>query len=156
MWAGSFDELLLDAPRTDTPEHLPDAPAPAKPWGPIPNGTDPPKPTPPQPQRQQHPHHDANDSTPWRVDGAGGSAPLPLPQHCSHATGSCLGPGTSTQKQRNAAAVLADLLPDAAAAGAAGGGGADVARMSVAEADAWLRDMWGRWMATDDGFEKMW
>ena len=33
-WAGSFEELLLDAPRRDTPAHLPDAPNPAQPWGP--------------------------------------------------------------------------------------------------------------------------
>ena len=33
-WAGSLSELLLDAPRGDTPLHLPTAPKPASPWGP--------------------------------------------------------------------------------------------------------------------------
>ena len=35
-WAGSFEELLLENPRTDAPVHLPDAPAPATPWTPPP------------------------------------------------------------------------------------------------------------------------
>ncbi len=35
-WAGSFDELLLDQPRMDTPVHLPDAPKPSSPWIPAP------------------------------------------------------------------------------------------------------------------------
>lgn len=39
MWAGTFDELLLDEPRTDTPSDLPEAPKPAKPWDPPPNTT---------------------------------------------------------------------------------------------------------------------
>ena len=33
MWSGSLDELLLDAPRTDTPMHLPDAPKAGVSWG---------------------------------------------------------------------------------------------------------------------------
>ena len=39
MWAGSLDELLGSAPSNQGPLHLPDAPKPAKPWGPVPNGT---------------------------------------------------------------------------------------------------------------------
>jgi len=35
-WAGSFDELLLDVPRTDCPMHLPEAPPAASPWDPPP------------------------------------------------------------------------------------------------------------------------
>ena len=31
-WAGDFSELLLEAPRTDAPMHLPDAVAPVVPW----------------------------------------------------------------------------------------------------------------------------
>ena len=46
-WAGNFEELLEDSPRTDAPMHLPDAPpltGPGQvPWGP------PPKPLPPSP-----------------------------------------------------------------------------------------------------------
>jgi hypothetical protein len=40
MWAGTFEELLLDDPRldTDTPLHLPDAPPAAEPWTPPPPG----------------------------------------------------------------------------------------------------------------------
>ena len=39
-WAGSFDELLLDTPRMDTPYHLPEAPAPTPRPGGHPWGTD--------------------------------------------------------------------------------------------------------------------
>lgn len=35
-WAGNFEELLLEMPRTDAPLHLPDAPPPATPWSPPP------------------------------------------------------------------------------------------------------------------------
>ena len=35
-WAGSFEELLLDAPRTDTPLHLPLAPSDGATWVPRP------------------------------------------------------------------------------------------------------------------------
>lgn len=35
-WAGNFEELLLDEPRTDAPLHLPDAPDPQDPWEPPP------------------------------------------------------------------------------------------------------------------------
>lgn len=86
-WAGTFDELLLDAPRADTPVHLPEAPAPAQPWGPIPNGSL------------------ASASARGGVQ----------PQHCSHKVQHCLGAAHATQKQRNTMRLLADLLPDAAA-----------------------------------------
>jgi hypothetical protein len=36
QWAGSFEELLLDAPRSDTPMHLPLAPADGATWVPHP------------------------------------------------------------------------------------------------------------------------
>lgn len=39
-WAGTFDELLLDEPRGDTPAHLPAAPQNATPWGPPPGDVD--------------------------------------------------------------------------------------------------------------------
>ena len=39
-WAGSFEELLLDAPRGDAPMHLPDAPPAAAPWDPPPPDAD--------------------------------------------------------------------------------------------------------------------
>ena len=35
-WAGSFDELLADRPRQDTPLHLPEPPEPSSPWVPAP------------------------------------------------------------------------------------------------------------------------
>lgn len=82
MWAGSFDELLLDTPRTDTPLHLPDAPKPAAPWTPPPNDTS--------------------------VDGAA----HPIPQHCSLKEQECTGPEHISMKQRNAIHLFADLVPD--------------------------------------------
>eukprot|EP01047_Picozoa_sp_COSAG01_P005702 COSAG01_NODE_198_length_22280_cov_21.529775_19_plen_632_part_00 len=52
-WAGTFDELLLDAPRAeaDMPMHLPKPPKPATPWGPVqPYPVPPPPPPPPPPE----------------------------------------------------------------------------------------------------------
>ena len=48
-WAGTFSELLLDAPRPDSdmPLHLPTAPEPATPWHPWPPQPKPPPPPPP-------------------------------------------------------------------------------------------------------------
>jgi phospholipase C len=39
-WAASFEELLLDTARTDTPMHLPTPPKPTGNWTPAPNRTD--------------------------------------------------------------------------------------------------------------------
>ena len=120
-WAGTFDDLLLDAPRADadTPLDLPDAPAPAQPWGPVPNGSG------------------------LAALGDGGA----LPQHCSVKVQHCLGAEHATQKQRNTMRLLADLLPGVPAPGAD--------TVSVAAADAWLREHWGRWLVCDDGYEEL-
>ena len=52
-WAGTFSELLLDAPRPDSdmPLHLPTPPKPATPWHPWPPSKPPPSPPSPPPPR---------------------------------------------------------------------------------------------------------
>ena len=83
MWAGSFDELLLDKPRTDAPMHLPEPPAPAKPWTPPP---------------KLKGHGDESDE------------PVgPTPQHCSRADGVCHGPDALNAKQRKNVQLYAHL-----------------------------------------------
>lgn len=83
-WAGSFDELLLEVPRSDTPLHLPDAPLPASPW------------TPPPP----------------RVPAD--TATVVTPQHCSswhgQAEAQCRGLAHANLKQQRNIRLLADML----------------------------------------------
>jgi hypothetical protein len=83
-WAGSFEELLLDAPRdvSDTPQHLPDAPKPAAPWTPPPNDT-------------------AVSVTSGEVQ--------PQPQHCSVLEQECKGPDHTTAKQRRAIELFSEV-----------------------------------------------
>eukprot|EP01052_Picozoa_sp_SAG31_P001372 SAG31_NODE_47_length_30979_cov_41.708841_6_plen_492_part_00 len=73
-WAGTFDELLLDAPRDDCPMHLPDAPKPGKPW------------TPPPPLVE--------------LDDADGQENEPVPQHCGREDGVCRGRARESVQQR--------------------------------------------------------
>ena len=101
-WAGSFEELLLDEPRTDAPLHLPTAPEPVGPWV---------RPPP-------------NMSSARRSLETGQAA---TPQHCSAATlpsgagapVSCPGARAMTTKQRRMLELYSQLTttptPDVAA-----------------------------------------
>ena len=132
-WAGSFDELLLDKPRTDSPMHLPQPPAPAKPWG-----------TPPGHLRR------ALKSFSLADEGAAAAArterhcsPSGAPAHCSTAAAT----SSATQKQRNQMAILASLTgltaPDHATT------------LKFDDADDFLQRAWSKYMEmeikTDDG-----
>ena len=83
-------ELLLAAPRADTPLHLPEAPPPAKPWAPPPNMT--------TAERRRLAGLEQQDE---------GSEPRP--QHCSARETTCAGLGRVTVKQRRQMATLAAL-----------------------------------------------
>lgn len=87
-WAGNFEELLLETPRTDAPLHLPDAPPPATPW------------TPPPPK--------------FRQEKGAHTAPLPIPQHCSSWHGEsesqCKGLSSVNLKQKRNIGMFASML----------------------------------------------
>jgi len=121
-WAGSFDELLLEVPRTDTPTHLPDAPAPSTPWDP------------PPPLGRSSKRVEAEDSS-----------GQPLPQHCSSFHGGlevpCKGPGYANLKQRRNVHLLAAMTNASVP---------DVDGMTFSEADEWLAARWRAWMASGD------
>ena len=92
-WAGSFEELLLDSPRTDAPLQLPTPPPVAQPWGP--------------PHVYQAPTHAHGQPISMRrlaeMDVLAGTAG-PVPQHCSASTAgdeeACRGPNAVTAKQK--------------------------------------------------------
>ena len=78
-----------------------------------------------------------------------GSIDAVQPQHCSQKTRQCLGPASSTQKQRNNIKMLSDLV-------ALSDGEQkipDVRTMNVSMADHWVRKLWGRWLAQDEYME---
>ena len=97
-WAGDLQTLLLDKPRTDTPMHFPEPPAPQKPWTPPPHassgGAD-----------------DAGDEdTALLLDGGrrlAASTEPAAPQHCSRATGRCPGATEVNTHQMNQMAHIA-------------------------------------------------
>ena len=125
-------QLLLDAPRTDAPMHLPAAPAPAAPWGPVPNGTGCPGCT------DDNCSQCSYAAAPLAQAGTARrqlAAPPGRPRHCSAREGGCAAPDAATQKQKNQAAVLASLT------GASAG---DFA--GQAETDEWLRLRWDEFM----------
>ena len=79
-WAGSFDELImLSEPRTDTPLHLPEAPA------------------------------DDSENATDTASRRRLAAPAAGPRHCSAVTTACAGIGASTLKQRRQVQELAWL-----------------------------------------------
>lgn len=139
-WAGSIDELLLEAPRADDdcPMHLPDAPPAAAPWG-----------QPPGARRL--------------LDEEGGSAAVALPRHCSPTVAATAAPATvfkgtpvvanrcqsplrgPTQKQHNQARMLASVNDVTAP---------DMHALSHAEATEWVTQEWDRFMLKidDDNF----
>ena len=140
-WAGDFSELLLDAPRTDAPMHLPDALAPAMPWcsqlttettcaknegctwndvshickeGPLPNASS------------------FNESQRRRLSDQ------PQPQHCSARTAVCQAEGEVTARQRNRMSTLQAVTGVAAP---------DAETLDASAANAWLAARWNQYMA---------
>jgi hypothetical protein len=111
-WAGSFEELLLDTPRTDAPLRMPTPPPVAQPWGP--------------PHSYEAPHSYKGQPISMRrlaeMDVLAGTAG-PVPQHCSASSASggdtCLGPNAVTAKQRRLIEVYSRLtqtpVPDLSA-----------------------------------------
>jgi len=128
-WAGNFEELLLDSPRTDAPMHLPDAPPPAAPWDPPPGGLWP-------------PHHGGDDDD---DDDDDNDSPR-IAQHCSSWHGGpetkCKGPAYSNLKQQRNIRLLANMLEVSAP---------DTSKMTFSEADQWLAGRWREWMARARG-----
>ena len=116
-WAGSFDELLLDEPRTDCPMHFPAAPDPATPW------------TPPPP---------AADSRRSLVEGVGAEDGA---RHCSSPHGApeqaCAASAVPSRKQRKTAHVLAAYLEKEPP---------NLDAMSHAQADEWIGEHWQEWL----------
>eukprot|EP00040_Diaphanoeca_grandis_P010926 m.55978 g.55978 ORF g.55978 m.55978 type:complete len:413 (+) comp22165_c0_seq1:607-1845(+) len=117
MWAGSFDELLLETPRTDTPMHLPAAPKNATPWGPPPNLT---------------------DSTEFAVPHTRDNQD-PTPQHCSLKEQTCHGPEHVNQKQKKNMQLLSDLVP--------GLEEPDISSLNNQQANVWIRQAWEKYMS---------
>ena len=120
-WAGSFEELLLDSPRTDAPLRLPTPPPVAQPWGP--------------PHAYQAPTQAHGQPISMRrladMDVLAGTAG-PLPQHCSANTGrdenTCRGPNAVTAKQQKLIELYGKVTQTPAP---------DLSTMDYAQAAAW-------------------
>eukprot|EP00746_Dinoflagellata_sp_MGD_P032444 gnl/MRDRNA2_/MRDRNA2_177224_c0_seq1.p1 gnl/MRDRNA2_/MRDRNA2_177224_c0~~gnl/MRDRNA2_/MRDRNA2_177224_c0_seq1.p1 ORF type:complete len:315 (+),score=73.18 gnl/MRDRNA2_/MRDRNA2_177224_c0_seq1:47-991(+) len=134
-WAGSFEELLMDAPTNiNTPMHLPDAPEPAAPWDPPPTFSD-----------GRDTHEDAGGF--W-VDSDGDAdgddrrlqKSRPIPQHCGQKEQVCRGPHAVTQKQRNNMNIFAALTNVRAP---------NAEQMTNAEANRWLSEHAVKWYNQD-------
>mmetsp|Transcript_51952 Transcript_51952/g.143913 ORF Transcript_51952/g.143913 Transcript_51952/m.143913 type:complete len:512 (-) Transcript_51952:14-1549(-) len=122
-WAGSFDELLLDAPRTDCPMHFPEPPTPAAPWDPPPDARHATSPAATHPSKRE------------LVESSAGG------EHCSSPHGepeqSCAGTAVPSRKQRKTARVLAAYLEREEP---------DLDAMNRAEADRWIAEHWHEWL----------
>ena len=142
-WAGSFDELLLDEPRSGSnmPMHLPDAPAPASPWDP-----------PPGLQLKVNDDDDDDDDDEEEEEEEALSSKKAArkrkqtsagPGHCSAWDGAkteeaCAGLDHANLKQRRNLQLLSELT---------GTPMPDIQAMNVAQADMWLGARWSEWMA---------
>ena len=139
-WAGSFDELFLDVPRTDAgPVHLPSPPQNATPWGPPHSGAG-------------ADDDDDDDDDGGEFAGAERSGPIgrrrlnkkkPRPQHCSASLAregkkSCLGVKAVTAKQRKLIELYAILTMTPQP---------NVGSMDNNEAGKWLKARWMEYMA---------
>ena len=121
-WAGSFEQLLLDSPRTDAPAHLPEAPA---------------------AQHQLPAREEARGSS-----GAGasarrmeevahldpGRAEQAPARHCSATEPTCRGSELMSVKQQRSMWVMAQRTDTALPS--------DMESMTMHDADAWLRARW--------------
>ena len=124
-WAGTFDELLLDAPRTDSPMWLPDPPTPAKPW------------SPPPPERLEQ-----DTTNPIDGNDTAGASPLhanePVPQHCGREDGVCRGSTRESVSQRRRMEWISHR----------GGLAPPAEELTHAEAHAWLNEQWQQLLLT--------
>ena len=122
-WAGSFDELLAEAPRDDAPLHLPAAPPAADPWDPPPG--------------QAVAAREAREAA--RRAGERGVPPEAM--HCSSPHGKpeskCRDPQAPNRKQKRNARLLAGLLDVPAP---------DVDAMSWLEAERFIGRHWKAFM----------
>lgn len=125
-WAASFEELLLDSPRSDAPMHLPDAPPPAKPW------------------HEALDDDDDDGAATFSMDAlreAGVILTQParrlgqdaIPQHCSATSGVCKGPKAVTAKQLRNIELYAHLTQRPKPS-------ADT--LTFRAADRWLNEHW--------------
>ena len=114
MWAGNFEELLLDKPRTDAPMHLPDAPAltgPGQvPWAPPPAALPPSPGTPPNMSLFARFFNGSNGSNCSFLSGASNG----VSSNCSNAT-FFYPNGTLRNSTDASAALLAFLASEKAA-----------------------------------------
>lgn len=121
-WAGSFEELLLDSPRTDEgPMQLPEAPKPAKPWGP------------PHDKELDGNAEDEDDDE--EEDGRMFGARRLAPRHCS-LSDECSNHMQITKKQRRSIQLMAKLTQNPEP---------DVETMNTADADDWLTSQFEEW-----------
>ena len=163
-WAGSFDELLLDTPRTDTPYHLPRAPQNATPWGPPHVFGDPDEEEALEVDMFFDDGDDDDDDDDDDDHGGGGrgssdgqrrrmsasadysTARTAPPQHCSLShvdvgLQACQGPRAVTAKQRNLIELYSALTRSPMP---------DVGSMNSESASAWAKARFAEYMAMLD------
>ena len=116
---GSFEELLLDEPRGDTPMHLPAAPEPARPWGP--------------PWVPPELSEERGNSTHNKVGE-------PHPHHCPNQAAVCPGVLALTPKQRKNIRLYSRLTTTPEP---------DTGAMDFDMAERWLAARWHDWIAQD-------
>lgn len=126
-WAGTFDELLLDTPRTDTPQFLPEGPAPTGNWTPAPNLS------------VSAPLGEAPNSRSPGYGASGGD--VRVPQHCSQKEGVCKGPEAMTAKQIRLVELFSALTSTPTP---------DITSMSNYGAQVYIRARWGEWIASQN------
>lgn len=142
-WAGSFHELLTEAPRdlADMPMHLPDAPPPAKPWGPSPGNMN--VDTDGDGDDDDDNDDDDDDRMRNRIRDRDGDDDndddddAPIPQHCGRKEQVCHGPDAITIKQKRQIKLFARLTKTPEP---------DVEVMSNGDANLWLGHRWLEWM----------
>ena len=117
-WAGSFDELLLESPRADTPLHLPTAPKNVTPWDPVPKSQ----------HRRLLQQQDGTEAA--------------LARHCSSTGASsqiCSGAEKASVKQRRQIELLSHLTQSPAP---------DLRAMDEWAARELIAGLWGQWLQT--------
>ena len=135
-WAGSFDELFEEQPRTDAPYHLPQAPPAASPWDPPPPYT-----RNSDGNFAREVDEDGDRRRSLEVGDDQSEGPAPIAQHCSSVHGGeeteCRGHTAVNLKQRRNVRLLASMN---------GVQEPNVEAMSFSEADQWIAREWRKWM----------